>query len=392
MNLRGLLLAGAAAAASTAAPAAAQNVYFGNLHAHTSYSDGRGTPGDAYAAARAAGMDFLAVTEHNHSAADGKGEARDGLLIATKAELYSGTSTSLVEAAAAHDRPGSFAALHGQEFSTISSGNHINVFDVPAVITVADGRFDELVEWAAATRDSSGSAPLMQMNHPEDPRREPKHYGRDDFPNDAAWVAAIDPLVELVEVLNAPALKPGTGFRSRRSESHYLRYLDLGFHVAPSAGHDNHYPNWGTSTDSRVAVVADELSKASVIAALRSRHAYATEDKNLRIVYRANGALGGDIVAAPAAGSPLELDVSIVDDDEPDARYKIEVLSDRPGDGAIAKVAARFQLQGDRRTPVRLPDLSFGRPGEYVLLRVTQTNAPGGATTDRAWTAPVWFE
>jgi hypothetical protein len=232
----------------------------------------------------------------------------------------------------------------------------------------------------------------MQMNHPEDPRREPDHYGRNDFANDSAWIAALDPLVELIEVLNAPALKPGTGFRSRRSESHYLRYLDLGFHAAPSAGHDNHYPNWGTSTDSRVAVVADGLSKAQVVAALRARHAYATEDKNLRIIYRANGNLGGDVVAAPSPGSGLALTVSIADDDEPAAKYRIEVMRDVPGDGEIAKVVARFDVQGDVATPMALPGLTFAAKGEYVLLRISQTNATGPNRTDRAWTAPVWFE
>src|SRR5919204_2875524 len=40
-------------------------LYFGDLHTHTGYSDGVGTPRDAYAAAIAAGADFLATTEHD---------------------------------------------------------------------------------------------------------------------------------------------------------------------------------------------------------------------------------------------------------------------------------------------------------------------------------------
>ena len=41
-------------------------VFFGNLHSHTSYSDGSGTPEEAYAHARdVAHLDFLAITEHN---------------------------------------------------------------------------------------------------------------------------------------------------------------------------------------------------------------------------------------------------------------------------------------------------------------------------------------
>ena len=58
------------------------NVYFGNLHSHTSYSDGSGTPDEAYRHARSAGLDFLAITEHNHKSAEsGAKDRRDGLLI-----------------------------------------------------------------------------------------------------------------------------------------------------------------------------------------------------------------------------------------------------------------------------------------------------------------------
>src|SRR4051812_8057402 len=78
---------------------AAQSVYFGNLHSHTSYSDGSGTPAEAYAMARQEGLNFFAITEHNHHAADGKGPRKDGKLIAVQPHLYAGTPTSLIETA-----------------------------------------------------------------------------------------------------------------------------------------------------------------------------------------------------------------------------------------------------------------------------------------------------
>ena len=44
------------------------SVFFGNLHSHTALSDGSGTPAEAYEHARdTAGLDFLAITEHNHA-------------------------------------------------------------------------------------------------------------------------------------------------------------------------------------------------------------------------------------------------------------------------------------------------------------------------------------
>src|SRR5437867_4478373 len=41
-------------------------VFYGLLHAHTFFSDGQGTPEEAFQAAKAAGLDFFAVTPHNH--------------------------------------------------------------------------------------------------------------------------------------------------------------------------------------------------------------------------------------------------------------------------------------------------------------------------------------
>ena len=87
------------------------------------------------------------------------------------------------------------------------------------------------------------------------------------------------------------------GNRSAKAqEKDYLHYLNLGFHLAPSTGQDNHYRTWGTVSDARVAVLADNLTKQEILNALKNRRAYATEDKNLKVIFRANGHLMGSIV------------------------------------------------------------------------------------------------
>lgn len=43
------------------------NHYFGDTHSHTSYSDGTGTPADAFYARDTAHIDFLAITDHSNS-------------------------------------------------------------------------------------------------------------------------------------------------------------------------------------------------------------------------------------------------------------------------------------------------------------------------------------
>src|SRR5882672_5014507 len=148
---------------STLLQAADLHVYFGNLHSHTSYSDGSGTPSDAYKTARdKAKLDFLAITEHNHSQAEsGAGNRRDGLLIATDHSLYNGSQgSSVISSAKTFNKDGSFVALYGQEFSSISKGNHMNVFDIDSVIdeaVVPNGDFNALINWLGSHLDSQSA-------------------------------------------------------------------------------------------------------------------------------------------------------------------------------------------------------------------------------------------
>src|SRR5262245_31111674 len=118
--------------------AQAEKVFFGNLHSHTSYSDGSGTPDEAYQHAREVGhLDFLAVTEHNHAQCEegASADRRDGIMIATSPQLYTGPDeNAIIPEAQKWNTDGQFVALYGQEFSSISKGNHINIFEVGEVI------------------------------------------------------------------------------------------------------------------------------------------------------------------------------------------------------------------------------------------------------------------
>jgi len=383
-------------------PATAQSVYFGTLHSHTSYSDGSGTPAEAYAQAKAQGLDFIAITEHNHRAGDGKGPRKDNWLIGLQPYLYAGTPTSLVESANQANSDGSFVAIYGQEVSTISQGNHINVFDVGSVVddvSVPNGNVRALLQWIGAHPDRSGGLALLQFNHPRDPNRNSKDYGRDDF-TDAEWVPALDPLVELIEILNAPALKQGKDFRAEAKEGYFLEYLNLGFHAGPSVGHDNHWRNWGTSTDARIGVIADNLTRDAIMAALRARRTFASDDKNARVIFRSGEAIGGDRILAPTPGSTLPLTVEITDPDEPNARYRIDVLSDHAGGDRARRPVESFRVEGNTNGRYLLDGIVADGPGQFVMLRIIQSSAlvedegdeEHEETEDRIWTAPIWFE
>jgi hypothetical protein len=375
----------------------ARHVYFGNLHSHTSYSDGSGTPAQAYRHAReVAGLDFLAVTEHNHAQAESGADDRvDGLLIATNPSLYTGPQASgLLPAARRHTEDGRFVALYGQEFSSISQGNHVNVYDVDQVIDVPNGRFDRLVTWLAAHPDGAGNPPVIQLNHPALYDQEAKEYGADDFASRAAWLAAVGRHAALIEVINGPAMARQGGRRPEEvMEEDYLDYLNRGFRLAPTADQDNHYFTWGSTTDARTAVIAPALTKAALLEALRARHVYASEDRNLALVFEVNGRLQGDVVAQPpAVGSALDIRYTVRDPDEPGAEYEVHVFSDEDGPGGqVAQLVDAYTVTGD--TPpgqtYTIPGVRYRRPGQYVFFRVVQMAEHG--PNDRAWTAPVWL-
>src|SRR5262245_42168164 len=131
-----------------AAPAGVTyNLYFGNLHSHSSYSDGTGTPAEAYQYAHSTGgLDFLALTEHNHAQAEqgASPDRQDGLLIGKDHTLYD----KVIQAADQANVDGSFVALYGQEFSSISKGNHLNAFMARKVITTPNGNYPDVFKAA----------------------------------------------------------------------------------------------------------------------------------------------------------------------------------------------------------------------------------------------------
>ena len=382
---------------ASSAPAQSRRVFFGNLHSHTSYSDGSGTPEQAFRHARdSARLDFLAVTEHNHASADGSGDRRDGIIIAADPGLYTGPrADALIPAADRMTRDGHFVAIYGQEYSSISSGNHVNVFDVGSVIDAPNGDFGELVRWMEQNPDAAGRPPIVQLNHPSLFDEDASEYGADDFATHAEWIERLGRYAALIEILNGPAME--RHFRERAAEvmeRDYLHYLNLGFRLAPTGDQDNHYFTWGTATPVRTAVVADSLTRRHILDAMRARHVYASEDPNLELIFLVDGRLMGDVVAQlPAAGSSLGITVAVRDRDEPDASYEIDVFSDADGPGGeVAQAVDAFTVRGDSPAgaPFTIAGVPYRGEGQYVFFRVRQLDEHGGG--DRAWTAPVWFD
>lgn len=375
-------------------------VFFGNLHSHTSYSDGSGLPGEAFLHARDSGeLDFLALTEHNHRSAG----SDNGRRIADHPDRYAGPRTDgLIPVANGMTQTGVFVAIYGQEFSTISKGNHINIFDVPQVVDdgeVENGRFDTLLNtWMPANLDTSGAMALLQLNHPwtsDSPNN--KEYGRDDFDDFETWRSTLDAHAELIEVINGPSHEDAAGVEPATvNASEFRRYLAMGFHLAPTANQDNHFKTWGTITHARTAVLAPELSKTAIMSSLRNRQVYASLDKNLRLIAKVQGKPIGSILTTPiATGTELAVEISIQDDDQPSAKYWVEVFADNvegSSAGTNVQLVATYgplDTESSESNVWNLPGLIFG-DWDYLYMRVLR--GPANAPKQQAYLAPVWFE
>lgn len=169
-------------------------VFFGNLHAHFHAVDADGRLLDDGHAARlddageevpvetgrgareaarfafeyardAGGLDFLALTAHCSEERPDDPADLPNMTDAGYAELRGAAADVSAESA------GGFLALAGAEWSTNSTGNHVNVLGSGAVPKVERGRFDLLYGELLAERSALGERPVVMMNHPRTFRR-----------------------------------------------------------------------------------------------------------------------------------------------------------------------------------------------------------------------------
>jgi hypothetical protein len=337
-----------------AVPNIQYNTYFGYLHAHSNLSDGNGSPYDAYTFARDVGeLDFFALTDH--------GEYLDLWPWEHKWE-------TLIDAAHKTYQPGSYVTLWGFEWSNPVLG-HINILNTADYTnTVFVFSLEDVYEWIIARPES-----FARYNHPGD---------YDDFFMEFLHLDLYTPVVP--QMVGIETWNGNDSFETFYYSGGWFSDYSFfdegnqqGWYLGALGGQDNHNEDWGVHNDFRTAVLAEELTRESIIDAYRNRRFYATEDKDLYLDFRCNGyPMGSKLI-----NMSRFFEVRIFDGS---GDTFLDVLLYRNGDLIDSKLVYGNNI-----------DISFedsSPPGDdyyYVVVRQSDDNNNDGRN-DEAISSPIW--
>ncbi|MBR6825547.1 MAG: S-layer homology domain-containing protein [Oscillospiraceae bacterium] len=351
---------------------------FGQLHSHTAYSDGAGElewaleyiadlPEDAM-------IDFVAFTDHSNyfdtKEDPNVPEALYDLSVATpeSVELWTAYKNTMADFNKIYD--GRIIAIPGFEMSWASGPGHINTFVTDGIVSrhnkVLNNKNGDagLRSYYELLARPEGEDSISQFNHPG------TSFG--NFNDFSYWTPEADTRMYLVEVGNGEGPIRGGGYYP--SYDQYTLALDKGWHVAPTNNQDNHKGLWGTANNARDVILADEASEEAIYDAIRNLRVYATEDKNLEILYTMNELPMGTIMEE--APETLEFSISLKDPDAKEVFTKVELIVNS------GKVA--YTWDNEEELASGLLTASLEPEYSYYYVRVTQ------ADKDLAVTAPIW--
>jgi hypothetical protein len=347
------------------------NFYFGNIHAHSGYSDGNKdslTSGmytpyqDFLYANESEHIDFYGISEHNHSAAG----------MANKQNYYNGVADA--ELATIED---TFIALYGMEWGIISQGGHVLIYGYDSLIGWQNNLYDEYVQ----PTDFQGLWNVINS--------KPNCFGYLAHPQAAdfdsllikPWDFNADQAVVGMPFRSGPAFSQNFTYSNPSTSSYWSRYTQLlkqGYHVGIGLDHDTHYSVFGRSQQGRMGLLAPNLTKNDMMYALRKMHFYSTDDWNFRPDFRINEQPMGSIIEQ--AGNPT-IFIDCIDLDLSEPINYISIYYGVPGSGQQATLLTQVGAQNT---------VSYNHPiqnGEtyYYYARIVQLDG------DEIFTSPIWY-
>lgn len=268
------------------------NFYYGVPHCHTAYSDGKGTPTQAYTQAKNSKLDFLIVTDHSGSLIRSEVTNQIPSWDMTKAEVET-----------INNKYNDFLALIGFEISTKLWG-HVNIINCKNLIDKKTRKNPQkLYDWLCnEDRDNL----ILSINHPN----RLSYF--------LSYISEFDKFINLIEVGNGSPPRQYT-----RSEEYYFKALDNGWHVGAVNGQDNHTNNWG-EPDNLTVIIAENLDITSFISALKLRRVYSTETRTLKLTVKANNHWMGSVLDLKKSD---KFNLQIIAEDQSTPIIKIQLIS-----------------------------------------------------------------
>lgn len=347
------------------------HIYWGDVHGHTSHSDGKGSLDDYFTYARGVSkLDFVIVTDHDF----GNGKPtwwmpkEAWLLTQDKAEEYTAA--------------GKFIAIAGYEWTSqpkywteveerrtserLFPGlpkfyNHKNVYFAGRTKYIFSAKSPATMSpnlLAAAILKHGG---LIQNNHPT---AGPEGVDQWDY---APTYCSVITNTEI----GADTIRYKGKTYKVDTERTVRDFLNRGGKTGFVKGSDSHEGK----PAARTAVLATELTRDAVFDALRHRRNYAVSNARILLGFKIDGHNMGEEIKT--AGKP---------------KIDVEVQGTAPiSEVAIVRDGAVLHSlnPGTDHLKFRYVDDSF-REDSYYYLRVTQANKDEHGNLSRAWSSPIW--
>jgi hypothetical protein len=265
--------------------------YRGDFHAHTNCSDGELTPPELVALAKAEHLDFLAITDHNTTAAFSKLPPDPSLLIMRGIEI----------------------TLRAGDFNVFGVDKWFDWMDQICVTTKRIGALEgKYTTTTDLMRQISAQGLVQSMNHPLLKPWEWRDHST-EMCN-----------LNCLEIWNDPSW-PDNARENPRALSLWTDLLNAGYRIAGIGGSDYHRPAprpGEVKPPERLGlpstfVLASELSSSAILESIRRRRAYVTMGPQVSFQARTQGnqyEIGDEI---GEYSGPLELGVNIRDVHEP---------------------------------------------------------------------------
>jgi len=334
----------------------APRILWGDLHGHSNFSDGTGLPEDYYRYAReVAALDVVSLTDHDHWGIP---------FLDAAPELWG----EIQKQTRSFHEPGRFVTLEGYEWTNWIYGHrHVLHFGTGLEIRSSlDPAFDTPAElWNSLRGEpvltiahhSAGGPIATDWSIPPDPELEPI--------TEIVSVHGSSESLDSPGVIYSPV--PGNFVRDALARGYRLGFVGSG------DGHDGHpgFAHLASGGGGIAAILSEENTRESVLAALRARRTYATNGPRIILDVELDGRPMGSVVPVSASS---RLVVRVI---TPDPLDRIDLVADG---GVVDSIPGE-----EKRLIAFESEIRSTGPGT-LYVRVIQTN--GGA----AWSSPFFLE